>query len=283
MSVFQDKPEAFFDVIVHDVGRSPGLTGACAGYEAGKWRHEQMADYLFDWLLEFTLKYSELEDVNSITARRMLRRAAKTVFNTPKYQKRGEFGELLLHALIREFFNSQPAISKIYYKSAINETVKGFDAVHIVENGDELELWLGEVKFYKALKAAISEVTDELKKHTDNDYLRSEFILIASKIDSRWKHADKLRSLISERTSLDKVFERVCIPVLITYESDCVRSHTATTELYRQALKAELEEAHSIFAAGGLPSLRIHLFLIPMHEKEALLKSLQDKLEGLQR
>src|SRR5690606_2224805 len=141
-------------------------TGASAGYEAGQWRHEQMADYLFDWLLEFALKYSELEDLNSSSARRLLQKAARTVFNTPKYQKRAEFGELLLHALVRAAVNSQPAISKIYYKTSANETVKGFDAVHVGENGDELELWLGEVKFYKDLSAAIREVTKELEAHT---------------------------------------------------------------------------------------------------------------------
>ena len=92
-----------------------------------------VADYLFDWLLEFSLKYSELQNVNYLTAAQMLRNAAKTVYTTDKYGKRGEFGELLLHAFIRQAFDSEPAVSKIYYKTANNETVKGFDAVHIVE------------------------------------------------------------------------------------------------------------------------------------------------------
>ena len=93
MSVFAQKPEPFFDLVVHDILRTPGLTGGSAGYEDGKWRYDEMADYLFEWLPEFALKYSDLEDLNSATAMRLIKRAAKIVFTTPKYQKRGEFGE----------------------------------------------------------------------------------------------------------------------------------------------------------------------------------------------
>ncbi len=283
MTVFRNKPEAFFDLVVHDVNRTPGLTGASAGFESGEWRNEEMADYLYEWLPEFALKYSDLEDLNSSTAVRLIKKAAKTVFTTKKYKKRGEFGELLLHALIREIFGSEPAISKIYYKSALNETVKGFDAVHVVENDGELELWLGEVKFYKSISSAIRDVKQELEDHTRNDYLRDEFILISSKIDSRWKHREQLNKLISSRKSLDTVFKCICLPVLLTYESSCVSSHTETCEEFKHSLKEELQKAYEKFTEGNLPPIRIHLFLVPLDKKEELISILQNKLEGLQR
>lgn len=283
MSVFADKPEPFFDIVIHDVVRSPGLTGACAGYEAGEWRHEAMADYLFEWLPEFALKYSDLEDFSSTTAMRLIKKAAKTVYNTEKYQRRGEFGELMLHALIREVFDSQPAISKIYYKSAVNETVKGFDAVHVVEKGNELELWLGEVKFYTDIDDAIYQVSAELKTHTDRDYLREEFILIDSKIDPGWQHAEELRKLISTRTSLDTVFKRACFPVLLTYESGCIEAHCEVSEQFVVGLKDELEQAYMQFTRRDVPPVRVHLFLVPLKDKALLVKTLQEKLEGLQR
>ncbi len=283
MSVFDDKPASFFDFVVHDVARSPGLTAGSAGYEKGEWRNEALAEYLFDWLPEFALKYSDLEDLNSTTARKLLKKAATTVYTTEKYQRRGEFGELLLHAILRDVFNSQPAISKLYFKTSTNETVKGFDAVHVVENEEDLELWLGEVKFQKDASDAIRKVTKELEEHTDADWLRREFILIDSKIDLRWKHAAALRALISERTSLDVIFKRVCIPVLLTYESDTVEEHAEVCDEFESALKTELEEVYSRFASKDLPPLRIHLFLIPLHKKEALIGILQSKLEGQQR
>jgi hypothetical protein len=283
MSVFADKPEPFFDIVIHDVDRSPGLTGTSAGYEGGEWRHEAMADYLFEWLPEFALKYSDLEDFSSTTAMRLIKKAAKTVYTTEKYQRRGEFGELLLHALIREIFDSQPAISKIYYKSATNETVKGFDAVHVVKNKNELELWLGEVKFFADINDAIYQVSAELKAHTDRDYLREEFILIDSKIDPGWQHAAELRKLISTRTSLDTVFKRACFPVLLTYESVCIDVHSETTGQFVVGLKKEFEQAYVQFTSRDMPPVRVHLFLVPLKNKALLVKTLQEKLEGLQR
>ena len=283
MSVFADKPESFFELVVHDIGRAPGLTAASAGYEDGKWRHEELASYLFEWLLEFALHYSDLESVNSATAERFMKKAAKTVYTTEKYQKRGEFGELLLHALLREVFNSQPAISKIYFKSATNETVKGFDAVHVVESNGGLELWLGEVKFYENIHQAIRDVIPELELHTDREWLREEFILIDSKIDPKWKHAGTLKRLISKRTSLDVIFKRICIPVLLTYDSKCVNQHSEVTESFTVALKSEFEEIYAEFKDHKLPALRVHLFLIPLACKKDLVGILQYILEGRQR
>jgi hypothetical protein len=62
--------------------------------------------------------------------------------STDKYQKRGEIGELLLHVICREVFKTYPAITKYFYKDSSNNTVKGFDAVHVVVTKTGLELWL---------------------------------------------------------------------------------------------------------------------------------------------
>jgi len=283
MSLYKNKPESFFELVMHDITRRPGITAACAGYELGKFRNTEFANYLFDWLPEFALKYSELEDFNSGTAMRLMRQAAKIVYTTEKYKKRGEFGELLLHALLRDVFNSEPAISKIYYKSATNDTVKGFDAVHIVESGGELELWLGEVKFYKDAIDAINEVVAEIRDHTETEYLRNEFILIGTKLDPHWKHTNALKELISGRKSLDNVFARMCIPVLLTYESKCIASHNSATDTFRNALKTELSSLLDKFSKHTLPNIRVHLFFVPLHAKEDLLQQLHSKLEGMQR
>ena len=284
MSLYQNKPDPFFDLVIHDASCSPGLTGASAGYDGGKFRNDELATYIFDWLPEFALKYSELEEFNSGTAMRLVKQAAKTVYTTDKYKKRGEFGELLLHALVRQVFNSEPAISKIYYKSATNETVKGFDAVHIVEDGDDLELWLGEVKFYNGKgDRAVADLVKEITDHTKREYLKDEFILIGTKLDPHWKHTPKVRQLISGRTPLDKVFARICIPALFTYESDCVAAHDQHSDAFKQALETELKGLHSKMAAANLPAVRVQLFIVPLHKKQDLLAILHDKLEGMQR
>lgn len=277
------KPAPFLNVRVHDVGINPSITGLCVGYEREDWRASQFARHIIEWLPEFALKHSELSDLNSGNAVQLIRDAAKRVYESRKFENRGEFGELFLHAAIREVFDSHPAISKIYYKSARNETVKGFDAVHIVGSGGVLELWLGEAKFYSDIDAAIRDVVKELVAHTDTNYLRDEFLLIKGKIDPTWPHAVALEELIAENKSLDEVFSRACIAVLLTYDSDCLNDHNKCDDDYEVAFEAEIRKHHSNFSNKALPEdITIHLILLPLNTKKRLLQELDSKLQAWQ-
>ena len=52
-------------------------------------------------------------------------------FYEKKYANRGEFGELILHLLLRDFLNTLPLVSKIYAKNSSGIPAHGFDSVHI--------------------------------------------------------------------------------------------------------------------------------------------------------
>ena len=54
---------------------------------------------MMEWLPEFCLTYQELADLQPRNMARLMKRAAKLVYMTHKFEKRGEFGELLLHQL----------------------------------------------------------------------------------------------------------------------------------------------------------------------------------------
>src|SRR5690348_3696078 len=154
----------FWTVVLHDP--PPALTGLCAGFEREEWRAAALADYLMESLPEFCLTHSEFEGISGPSAVQLMRQAASRVYMTDKFKNRGEFGELLLHVVLKDIFGTLPAITKIYYKDATNDTVKGFDAVHVVPTQEGLELWLGEVKFYADAGKAIRDVVQELEKHT---------------------------------------------------------------------------------------------------------------------
>ncbi len=277
-----DKPEPFLNVRICDRDISPQLVGLCVGYELGTWRAEQLAEHAMEWLPEFALTHRELEGLKSANVVRLMRRAAKNVYATEKFRRRGEFGELFLHAVIRQVFGSLPAISKIYYKSARNDTVKGFDAVHVVSNEDGLELWLGEVKFYQDISRAITDVVDELHSHTQRNYLKDEFLLISGKIDDEWPHSDALKSLLSPNTSLDDVFTKAVIPVLLTYDSECVDIHNVCSADYCAQFEDEIRNHYRKFSAKDLPPVNIYLFLLPLKSKAALIEHLHQKLEAWQ-
>lgn len=273
----------FFNIIIHKDDTFPDLHGVCAGFESRQWRKDQLVDYLFEYLPEFALTYSELNNLTGENMVAKIRQVAASIYQSGKFKNRGEFGELLLHAIIRETYNTLPAISKIYYKDGPNETVKGFDAVHVVVADDTLELWLGEVKFYNNISNAISDVIEELNQHVEVRYVRNELVAITNKIDAQWPHADRLKTLLHPHTSLDDVFSNTCIPVLLTYDSSVLTRYDNKCDEYVQEISEELQKNHKIFCdkLGDFP-LTIHLFLFPLNTKAELIKSLESKLKNWQ-
>jgi hypothetical protein len=287
-----DQPDNFFSVIFHEVKGSGQDIALCAGYEAGNWRNDQLADHAMEWLPEFALTYSELISISHSNAIRMTRKAARLVYQTGKYGNRGEFGELFLHIAIRQVFDTIPAVSKIYYKSSVNETVKGFDAVHVVKGSAGLELWIGETKFYTSVTRAISDVCKEIVDHLRIDYLKNEFILIQNKLDSSWPEEKELRTLLNPNVSLDSVFQKVCIPVLLTYESKAISANSKTDKKYLQEIEEEVRKAYIRLRLdlgdsyettyGTALPITIHVILIPLANKKTLISTLDKRLKALQ-
>lgn len=274
----------FLKLIVHsETPPECGITGLCGGYELKEWRYNQFADWLFDeHLLDFALKYSEFKMVDGKSAPKKLREAAKIIFQTDNI-KRGEFGELLLHGILKEAYDTIPAISKIYFKDGPNETVKGFDAVHVIADDEGLELWLGEVKFYNTFYNAVYDVVPEIEAHFDKVYLRNEFAAITNKIDKSFPHYDKLVKLLDPNTSLDDVFNAICVPVLLTYDSPLVAKHREFNDAYVNEILPEIEANHKAFLAKVKCPVKIHLFLCPLEDKAKLSQTLLDKLAAWQK
>lgn len=272
----------FFKIIVHDESSIPTLLGICAGFENGEWRGQRLADNLFNCIPDFCLSYSEVHEVDSTEWMDKLRKSVAMIYNSPKYKSRGEFGELLLHYILKDFYKTIPAISKMYFKDGPNETVKGFDAVHVIENDEGLlDLWLGEVKFYKDASQAIMDVIPEIEEHFAHDYLRTEFIAITNKLDKESPFYEKLSQLISPDTSLDEIFERICVPVLITFNSKVIDKHIKYTNAYKEEMKTEMEkyfnQFESQFEKLGI-DIEVHLFLLPLKTKETFVQMLNNKL-----
>jgi hypothetical protein len=279
------KPGRFLDALEKHPDLDPPLVAMCANYEEGEWRYRQLALHLMKWLPEFALKWSDRDGFDSATGVEQLARAAKLVYTTDLYDRRGEFGELLLHAVMRHEFNTEPAIAKLFFKDARNDTVKGFDAVHVVETLDgEFELWLGEVKFFDDISSAMSAAVAELKAHTERDYLKDEFALITNKLDPAWPLTERLQKALNyENVPLDQIFARVRIPVLLTYDSSTVAAHTSRTDEYVAAFRTEVLEIQTRFSEKELPTnFAIHLILVPLKEKRTLLDELNRRLKGIQ-
>jgi hypothetical protein len=147
-----------------------------------------------------------------------------------------------------------------------------------------LELWLGEAKFYRHLPGAIRSALDEIERHLETTYLRDEFALVSDKIEDDHPHASELRRLLDPTVSLDKVFRRLCVPVLLTYDSAATAAHTTDCAEYRANLEAELKRGWTRFKNGldGLGDLEVavRLILVPLATKQALLAAIDGLIIG---
>lgn len=289
----EELPPTILNMVVQEFDDAIPLLGVCAGHEDSRWRYRALSNDLIEWAMDWILPHDELDTISRTNAFRLMGKALSRIYKTADTELRGEIGELLLHIILRKFLNSERAISRIYFKDAANDTVKGFDAAHIVEvptaDGSDggLELWLGESKFFKNSSQAIGAVLDELELHLDTQYLRSEFAAISDKIESGWKHADRVKALLRQEVSLDQVFERVVIPVFITFNSDVTGRHTRSNEAYIDEVSAQMRQEWEAFRRRfekrTMPrEVKIQLILLPMATKKDLLDAFDERLKAWQ-
>ena len=268
----------FLELRFEDIAREIPLKCVCAGFESGHWRAVELSKYLIrDCLLDFALTQDERAATSSENAGRQLADAAEWLYKSERYKNRGEIGELLLHVILKQFYGTRDLITKIYFKDSPNDTVKGFDSVHVSGLGEELDLWLGEVKFYSEASRAITDVIKELEVHLDREYLKTEFVAITRKCVSDVPDQIMMKKLTDRNLSLDKIFQCLCIPVLLTYDSTIVSQFTEVSVAFQEKLKAEVIKLADSFQ-GKLPDLkaRVFLCLMPLGEKEQLTKSVHE-------
>ena len=286
-------PGTVLTVLVREIDDSIGLLGVGAGHEDQAWRSGALAQDLIEWAADWILTQDEIESFSAGNAVRLISKALGRVYTSQKYEGRGEVGELLLHIVLRKFLNSERAISRIYFKDAPNDTVKGFDAVHVVEKSGkagaqtELELWLGESKFYVDSAQAVSAVLSELEEHLKTNYLRTEFAAISDKLSPHWEHSDRLKALLSREVSLDTVFSCVVIPVFITFDDDITARHQSSSEAYVTEVSAMLTKEWTAFRTKlnnrTLPrEIRVQLILLPMATKSKLISAFDGRLKAWQ-
>lgn len=252
------------------------------GFDQNRFRLQPLVDIICDVIPEFSLGYYNGQ-VQLTEVRRRLREAAIKLYTTDDYHRRGEFGEVILHLLLRDYCNSFPLLSKINFKDSTNSTVKGFDGIHVVIEDGQKKLWLGESKLYTDGKAGIKELCNDLRTHLNEDYLRKEFMLISSKINDDVPQREHWLDLIHESTSLDKIFSGICIPMVCTYSSPLFQSHSDNTKEYFEEFVAECRSLQTLFNNNKIAtSVDILLMLLPIPNKAELTSTLHERLKNMQ-
>ena len=202
------------------------------------------------------------------------------------FRNRGEFGELLLHFLLRDFKETTPLISKVYFKDSAGVPAHGFDAVHI--SPEEEVLWLGESKLYTNGKDGISALIGDLELHLKTDYLNSQFALIAKNLanNSIPQRKQWIEKLTASGTLKDKL-KFINIAMLCVYEHDIYEKFDDTeTGDAVEYHKINIRDLKSYFDKRNKNPLtercNVILFLFPIKNKIELVKKLHEKLWHMQ-
>lgn len=256
----------------------------CAGFELKKWWCDGLADNLLDWIIDYALKSDELRTTNHTNSYIRLRQAASRVYTSPKYEKRGEVGEIAAHAICRKYFGTIPIAARVNYLSASNDPVKAFDLVHVrYLDGDDIELWLGEAKFFKDRSDAIADAIISIKSHITKGFLKNEKLLLGPQVSKDIPHSESIKKLLSSEVSLDELFAHAIFPVLIAANSDATRSHESVTKDYTREIYEEMGALWKKLAKSGLTEqIRLRLIYVPLGDKDELNRAFDARLKGLQ-
>lgn len=254
------------------------------GFELNKFRLKPLVDVLCRVIPEFSFGYHDGVSVPHTEMFEKMQEAAEIIYQTDKFKRRGEFGELILHLLLRDFHNTIPLVSKIYFKDSIDMAVHGFDAVQVTDDGKKKRLWLGESKLYKIGKDGIDELIEDLKNHVNGDFLRKEFQLLYKKLPDQIKDIEYWRDLMDKHTRLEEIFDTLVIPMVCTYSSSLFKTHKDATARFFTDFEKECRDLHSYFEGKKVKTnVEVLLLLLPVEDKDELNKAMHEKLKALQK
>lgn len=262
-----------------------------------------LPDYVFAWH----------EDVNLENALAKVAEAAKRLYKTDPYKvmyeyyvknnrepaiekevkeleenNRGEFGELLLHLLLRDFKGTCSLMSKVYFSDSRGVPPHGFDAVHYIP--ESKQLWLGESKLYSKGKDGLADLVKDLHEHLTYDYMHDQFVVIQKNIMSQ-TNPDKEEWIkkFQKNERLADMIDGLNLAMLCLYPHD----------VYQKLLGMELvEEQGLVYHKSNIRDLKEHfnkintcplkgrvnivLLLFPVMDKKEFVRKLHEKLWNVQ-
>jgi len=282
VTVYEQKPARLLAQLLLELEGSPLRGAYCAGFECEVWRCLPFADHLMEWLADYALREEELR-VSHVNMYVRLKEAAARIYSSDKYKKRGEVGEIILHAICRDFFGTIPFAPRVFYLTSSNDVVKSFDMVHVrYLDDDKFELWLGEAKFYENGDAAIKAAISSVETHIQQGFLNHEKLILGPQISPNIPRYHEIRELLSIQTSLDSLFDAAVFPICIACDSVAASSHTSLSDMYSGAVLEELSALQQRVPESGLAQkIRIILIYVPLASKDALAAAFDARLKGL--
>jgi hypothetical protein len=281
--VYKASIQAFFaelhQITDEDLLRALYSYDAC--YDLGKWRFEKLADHLVDWIPEVALQASELANVEHLNLRHKLRDAIRAIEHRGDMNNEQLMAEVLLHALIRQEFGSDPIACKLFYKTKTG--IRSFGSAHIVHFESHDELWLGhaQVATAESYDQIIASVMSELENCLEPEFLSNERELLLTLREPQHLRPTSrtLERALQRNTPLDELLSILCIPVLFAYDSNVLSA--GYTSDYQVKLVDEViaqYKALKLQLPQSVQAIKVHIFLVPVESTQTLADLFSKKL-----
>lgn len=252
-------------------------------FEDGAWMLDSFMEYIWDNIAETALSAEERAALGNRPST-LLTNAARNLRITDNDVTGGEIAEILLYAVMKNFYGALPVVPKIFYKQNANDFAKGADSVHLViEDGGKFSFWLGEAKFYDSIEnARLGKIVKSVHDTLTKDKIKKEnSIVIGLKdIDNLGIQSDivdTIKSLLGRDVSIDRLKPHLHIPILLLHQCEITEGAKALSDEYKTAIvKKYTDRATSYFQKQILEckddiylysEVTFHLILIPVPNK----------------
>ena len=261
----------------------PIAIALCPDFENGEWRSKALLDHLFDWLPEVALQPAEREAM-LYEANKQLKHSAFRMFKNVDPSKRGELGEILIHAACRQEFSTLPIIARLFFKMRSNDQVTGVDVAHLTYDAksDDIDLWLGEAKLYEDINSAKYAALKSIKPFWDIDFLSEMKVLVGPKIEPTAPYSERLSWLFEDETSLDKIIDRIVVPICICADFEPTKAATLRDKEYIEHIIDELGKLRDYFSTKIPQEVRFVCIFVPLDSKSKLESLLATKIAAFQ-
>lgn len=142
--------------------------------------NNDLVKLIYNSIIDYSFNEFEISDQNYSN---LLFKALQTKIRYEEWKKSSEkikygfFGEVILYAILCQYFKSKPLIARGYFYNPLeNSETKGYDSYHLACFNEKIYLWFGEVKFRNTLSSGVKSAIEGLDKALSDDYLSKNIL-----------------------------------------------------------------------------------------------------------
>lgn len=271
-------PEALLECIA-ETPDYPLAVSFCPDFELGSWRYRLLAEHLFVWLPDVALQSRERQAL-LFQPNKQLAWSCRRLFDVANPDKRGEIGEIILHALCRQEFKTVPFVARLFFKMRTNDSITSIDVAHVYydEGTAKLELWIGEAKLYDDMQAARYAALSSIRPLWDNAFLKEMKALIGPKIDPLCPFKEQLNALFKDNASLDQIISKIVVPICLAADFPPTVTSSNRSAEYVTFVEKEMLAAREYFVRRVPAHVTFVIFLVPLDSKTKLETAVNDRV-----